>query len=207
MLYGEQRFGEQYSQALEATGLSEETLKACQWVASRFPKVSRLTSLSFSHHQEVAALTPRIANELLRRAESDGLSTREVRVLARLEAMVERFRGSFVAAGQALRAIRDQKLYRGPFVTFEEYCRARWGFVRRQADRLIEAAEITEALGLRPIGLKPPSAESQARELARLDDPDDQAAAWTAALAPGGEHAAIKICGCTGFPLYKPWCI
>lgn len=112
--------------------------------------------------------------------------------LTRLEAVVEQFRGSFVAAGQALRAIRDQRLYREQFVTFEEYCAGRWGFNRNYGNKLIRGVEIVEALGT--IVPKLPSTESHVRELAKLDDPDDQAAAWTAALeAAGGKAVTAKI--------------
>ena len=110
--------------------------------------------------------------------------------LTRLEAMVEQFRGSFVAAGQALRAIRDQRLYREQFVTFEEYCRARWGMERAFAHRLIAAAEVIEQIRMSPIGdIRIPTCESQARELTLLDDPSDRLAAWSAVLEAAGDKA------------------
>lgn len=79
LLYGESKWGEAYTQAVEATGLRPETLKACQWVASKFNKVRRRTNLQFSHHRDVAALDPADADRLLDQAESEGLSTRELR--------------------------------------------------------------------------------------------------------------------------------
>jgi hypothetical protein len=64
-------------------------------------------------------------------------------------------------------------LYREVAGTFDEYCRSRWDFARRLADRLIDAASIHQNLSLSPIGLKPPETESQARELARLRNGED----------------------------------
>lgn len=59
----------------------------------------------------------------------------------------------------------DSRMYRATFKTFEAYCQERWEFSKRQCDRLINAAKVTDNLG--PIGPKPTS-ESQARPLAKL---------------------------------------
>lgn len=48
----------------------------------------------------------------------------------------------FVEIGLALATIRDRRLYRAEFRTFEEYCRERWGFSRRRAYQLIACARI-----------------------------------------------------------------
>jgi N6-adenosine-specific RNA methylase IME4 len=72
-----------YSQALEVTGLSQETLQNVKWVASRFDSSRRHEELTFGHHQEVASLTPAQANAILARAAAEQLSTRDVRNLAR----------------------------------------------------------------------------------------------------------------------------
>lgn len=93
-------------------------------------------------------------------------------------------RGASVAEQAAFRQLHKQgyagsggkgryrRLYRQQFDTFEAYCRERWGMVRRNADRLIQAAEVAE--NLRPIGLIPES-ESQARPLTRLEPEVQQA--------------------------------
>jgi len=54
--------------------------------------------------------------------------------LHRLEMKVER---AFVESGNALREIRDRRLYRSKHKTFEEYCQDRFGFQRRHPYRLI----------------------------------------------------------------------
>lgn len=93
--------------------------------------------------------------------------------LADHEAVIERGLETFVEVGQALMAIRDGRLYKATHSSFDAYCRERWGWTSRQADRTIGAAEIVDQL--RPIGLTLES-ESQARALAPLrDDPEAMA--------------------------------
>jgi hypothetical protein len=43
--------------------------------------------------------------------------------------------------GNAIREIRDSKLYKETHSTFEEYCWERWGWKRAHAYRQIEVAE------------------------------------------------------------------
>ena len=83
LLYGECRWGETYREAMELTGLEENTLMACQWTASKFEYLRRRNNLPFSSHREVAPLPPAQADEILDIAERDRLSTREVRKLVR----------------------------------------------------------------------------------------------------------------------------
>ncbi len=54
LLFGENRFGEQFAQAASETGYSEESLRGFLWVASRIPPSVRRPTLSWSHHQVVA---------------------------------------------------------------------------------------------------------------------------------------------------------
>ena len=97
--------------------------------------------------------------------------------LAHYEAIIERGLKTFVEVGNALLAIREGKLYRQKYAykTFDEYCQKRWGFVRRQADRLISAAEVID--NLRPVGLISPQTERQARPLTQLE-PEQQREVW-----------------------------
>lgn len=107
------------------------------------------------------------------------------------EEVIEQGLQTFVEVGTALLAIRDGRLYRMTHATFEEYCRERWGMVRRQADRLIQAAEVAD--NLRPFGLIPQT-ESQARPLTHLE-PDQQREAWAKAVdtAPNGKVTAAHV--------------
>jgi hypothetical protein len=71
---------------------------------------------------------------------------------------------TFVEVGLALLEIRDRRLYRLTHSSFATYCEERWQFSETYGTRLIQAAEVVQAL---PIG-KGPFTESQARELARV---------------------------------------
>lgn len=73
---------------------------------------------------------------------------------------------TFVAVGHALLAIRDHRLYRADYATFEDYCRVRWRISKTHANRLIDSAEVAE--NLTPLGVMLPTNEAQARPLAQL---------------------------------------
>lgn len=97
-----------------------------------------------------------------------------------LERKVER---AFFEAGKALTELRDRRLYRSTHKTFEEYCRERFGFSRRQPYHLIEAAVIFDNLVEkceRNVHILPTN-EWQIRPLSKLD-PDIQPEAWEQAV-------------------------
>lgn len=88
--------------------------------------------------------------------------------LAVREEVIERGLQTFVEVGQALAEIRDQKLYRGEFGTFEEYCSQRWQLARTRAYELISASET--AKGMSEISDKyTPKNEGQAKQLRGLN--------------------------------------
>ena len=70
------------------------------------------------------------------------------------------FRKALVIAGKALNVIRDGRLYRERYGTFEDYAWEVWGMRRSQAYRLIDAWPV--AVAVSPIG---DINEAQAREL------------------------------------------
>lgn len=108
--------------------------------------------------------------------------------LSHLERIIERGFATYVEVGQALLEIRDERLYRETFSTFESYCRERWGLKRAHAYRQIEAAQV--AAELSPIG-DTPANESQARALTPLrDEPEQMAEAWAEASSDGKPTAA-----------------
>ncbi len=88
----------------------------------------------------------------------------ESKRLIELEKTVEAGRQTFIAVGTALAEIRDTRLYKADFATFDEYCDKRWGFTRAHAHRLIEAASLAKEMS--PVGDIPN--ERTARELARV---------------------------------------
>jgi len=77
--YGEKAYGEKYAQAMDATEMEYQTLVNVSNVAKKFESNRRRLNLSWSHHAEVAALPPADADEILDKAESEGITKREVR--------------------------------------------------------------------------------------------------------------------------------
>lgn len=82
--YGEHAYGEKYVQALDQTRVSYQTLRNYVWTATRFPVSRRRDNLSFSHHQELAAVADTAKqDEILDRAVIEKLGRDEVRELAK----------------------------------------------------------------------------------------------------------------------------
>jgi hypothetical protein len=78
LYYGSHHYGEKFVEAALATGFDETTLKNMQWVARTFAPERRRESLSWSHHREVAGLTPKQQDALLDIAEAEGWSHRRL---------------------------------------------------------------------------------------------------------------------------------
>lgn len=110
----------------------------------------------------------------------ESLSPVEIDRLAKLEATIKPLADGFATVGAALAEIRDARLYRQDYATFESYCRERWGFARNYANKIITASEVVANLGT--IVPTTPATESQARPLAKLP-PERQPVAWQAAQA------------------------
>src|SRR6266481_5319100 len=70
------------------------------------------------------------------------LSPAEQRELFECEAVVRRGWQTFLEVGKALARIRDRKLYRAEYDTFDAYCRSKWQYAKSHAYRLIAAAEV-----------------------------------------------------------------
>ncbi len=77
--YGEARFGERYSKAARITGYDVQTLRNMVYVASRFEISRRRDSLSWSHHEAVAALGPSEQDVWLATAQERRLSVTDLR--------------------------------------------------------------------------------------------------------------------------------
>ena len=75
-----------------------------------------------------------------------GLTIREQRALQRAEVTIARGLKSFLAVGMALKEIRDKRLYRQRFDTFEEYCFRRWEISRPRAYQLCAGSEVVADL-------------------------------------------------------------
>lgn len=100
------------------------------------------------HEAEVDAETP--------------LSAQEKTDLRTCEAALEGLRLAFIAAGRGLQVIRDGRLYRDRYATFDDYVEQRWGIQRSYAHKLIRAWP----LGVRVQKVAPQEVnESQVRQL------------------------------------------
>jgi N6-adenosine-specific RNA methylase IME4 len=77
--FGERKWGEQYSQAIEATEKSYQTLADAKWVAEKFESSRRRENLSWSHHREVAALPAEAADRMLHLAGAEDWSRNDLR--------------------------------------------------------------------------------------------------------------------------------
>ena len=82
----------------------------------------------------------------------ENLSIVESDNLLLYESIIERGLKTFVEVGGALLAIRESKLYRQEYGTFEEYCQERWGLKERQAYRLMDASAVVAHLESCQIG-------------------------------------------------------
>jgi len=105
--------------------------------------------------------------------------------LTQYENVIEQNLSGFMLVGRALKAIKDEKLYRAKFSTFEDYCHERWGLSDKHSYRLIEAYTCVDKLQkalVSPIGeTRYPKNESQVRPLTPLV-PEKQVEAWQQVL-------------------------
>ncbi|MEH1835527.1 MAG: hypothetical protein V7L29_26605 [Nostoc sp.] len=152
-------------------------------------KSNKATSAAFTNSTSAA----NSANEDISQQEDPGSATitvtavevpelteEEISDRLHLERKVER---AFFEAGKALTELRDRRLYRSTHGTFEEYCRDRFGYSRRQPYLLMEAAVIFDNL-LENCDRNDhilPTNEWQIRPLSKLD-PDIQPEAWEQAV-------------------------
>lgn len=125
--------------------------------------------------------------------------------LSELERVINDGLMTFIDVGASLLEIRNSRLYRHEYGTFEEYCRTKWGMSRIHAHRLIKAHEVVTALlplgnnanpeadDLLPIG-NIPTNERHARPLSKLP-PEQQKEAWQRAVetAPNGKVTAKHV--------------
>lgn len=112
----------------------------------------------------------------------DLVTVEERERLTELESVICENLTGFVKVGLALKEIRDQRLYRVRFGTFEQYCKAFWDYSKTHANRNIAAADVVQ--NLTPFGVKSPGDElgfklneAQIRPLTSLK-PAQQKKAW-----------------------------
>lgn len=94
------------------------------------------------------------------------LSATERQALQEHELAISQGLSAFVSVGLALIDIRDRKLYRPDYKTFENYLLRRWSIGRAQGYRLMEAADVVHHLS--PDWRQMVEKEYQARALASV---------------------------------------
>jgi hypothetical protein len=83
--FGNRAYGEKYVRAAKITGYDVQTLMNMTYVASSVEISRRRERLSWSHHAEVAAMSPEDQECWLARAEEHRLSVQDLRVMLREE--------------------------------------------------------------------------------------------------------------------------
>jgi hypothetical protein len=90
-----------------------------------------------------------------------------------LAQLLDSINTGFIKAGRILGQIRDERLYRGDFDTFEAFCRSMVGKDKRYVNRIIQAHGVVEELMLQGVkGNELPNSERLCRELAHYPTPD-----------------------------------
>ncbi|MBO0767551.1 MAG: hypothetical protein J2O48_02580 [Solirubrobacterales bacterium] len=120
--------------------------------------------------------------------DSSATLTAPARELADREAIIER---NLAEVGAQLREIRDKRLYRDRYSTFEEYCQQRWSMDRRNANRQIEAAEVVGSIDP---SLPRPANVAVTRELAPLhrEDPKRAQKVWAEVVEEHGPKPTAR---------------
>lgn len=118
-------------------------------------------------------------------AENNTLTKVEADRLRRCEDRIRQNIRGFAEVGVALAEIRDARLYRVDWKTFEEYVKDRWQFGRAHAYRLIDAAETVKVLS--PQGDIPPTiGEKHLRPLLQFPT-ESRPAVWERVKKARGE--------------------
>lgn len=86
--------------------------------------------------------------------------------LAQLEIVIKRGQDTFVEVAEALIEIRDGRLYRSNYDTFEAYCKSEWGWSAAYGHKLIQSGNVVKSLP--PVQQKTIRSEAVARELAKV---------------------------------------
>ena len=116
---------------------------------------------------------------------------------------IERGLESFFGAGEAMATIREKRLSKADYKTFEEYGRDKWGMSRIPAHRSMESAHVVPHW--LPMGNIPGKEEARQRRVERLEKkmdsmpiPEDQLQGTTRPSKRNGWAACIR-------SKVKPW--
>ena len=125
------------------------------------------------------------------------LTQTEQQDFERLAGIVSAGMRAGVDAAQALLEIRERRLYRAEFATFEEYCQNVHCLTRQYANRLIAAGrvrrEMETIVSKKQLAMKLPDQEGVLRELGRLPDASDQVEVYQEAIAVAGKNPTAAV--------------
>jgi len=113
------------------------------------------------------------------------LNIEESHELERCEVVIKQGLKTFIEVGQALMTIKEKRLYRISFKTFEDYCVERWSISKPRAYQLIDAANVI--IGLSTTVDVLPESERQVRPLTSLE-PEIQKEVWKEVVEIHGEN-------------------
>lgn len=77
---------------------------------------------------------------------TEPISLQESKRLNELESIIKLHGSAFIAVGDALTEIRDKKLYRSEYATFEAYCKDVWGWSASRSRQLCTAASVAKSV-------------------------------------------------------------
>lgn len=119
------------------------------------------------------------------------LNIDELHELERCEVVIKQGLQTFIEVGEALMIIRDKRLYRIEFNTFDNYCYHKWGMLSSRARQLIGACEVVK--NIKSVTIVTPQTESQTRPLTSLE-PEIQKEVWTEVVKTHGDNiTAAKV--------------
>ena len=122
------------------------------------------------------------------------LTTTEHQKYLECNAVIEHGLQTFFDVGNALMVVRNDRLYREEYGTFEDYCQEKWGWTRQRANQLIASADVVANLAEMTTIVVKPTTESQARALTKLE-PEKQRTVWKDVVetAPKGKVTAKHV--------------
>jgi hypothetical protein len=118
-------------------------------------------------------------------------SDEEAQTLISNELIIQKGLQVFYEVGNALREIRDRRLYRKTHSTFEDYVRERWELGYNYANKQVKAASVVDNLKNCTILQFLPEKESHVRPLTALK-PHEQVEVWQKVVERAREPSRVK---------------
>jgi hypothetical protein len=151
------------------------------------------------------------SNQTVATVVNDGsLTKNQKKRYVKLEKVIYKGKKTFMEVAGALVEIRDERLYRLEYKTFEEYCAKKWDIQPRHAYRLIDASEVVNNLKSVQLDtnevLAIPDSESTARPYTKLPPEKQVEASKLAAKKspkPTAKQVAEAVDEVSGKPISK----